>query len=140
MAGQAQALGLAQGAHGFRDGDFGIGPMDKQKIDAGTQATEAVLDGFLQRPVLDKLGPDLGGDEYLLAAHTRRPDALSHCGFIVIALRRIDMAKASLQSLGDNLRALLPAQFPGAAPQFWNTRSVGGNNFFHEQNLHGPGL
>merc|ERR1740129_914466 len=56
---------------------------------------------------------DLSGHKDLLARYTARFDAATCTLLVVVALRRIDMAEAGLQSLADTLLRLLHRELVG---------------------------
>src|SRR5471030_1579570 len=80
-------------------------------------------------------GPDLGGDEHLVAADPRGAQAFADLAFVLIDLRGVDVAIAELERLLDQARAGSPAQLPGTEPDRGDFGAVG----FNELHSWAPG-
>jgi hypothetical protein len=97
---QAQALGLGQRVHGFRQGDAAARrrPVDQGQIDVvGAQPGQAVAQAGGQLVAAGVLDPDLGGEEEVGARDAAFRDGLADFGFIAIDLRGVDGAVADVQ-------------------------------------------
>ncbi len=91
--------------------------MQQQQVDLGqAQPHQAFLGRTLQIVGREMRGPDLGGEEDLIALDARKAQALADLAFVVVHLRGVDVAIAEPQCLLDETRAGASAQFPGAQP------------------------
>src|SRR5947208_8690834 len=70
-------------------------------------------------------GPDLGGEEDLIALDARKAQAFADLAFVVVHLCRVDMAIAEPQCLFDEARTGASTQFPGAQPDRRNSCAIG---------------
>ena len=70
-------------------------------------------------------GPDLGGDEDLVALDAGGAQALADLALVLVDLRGVDVAIAEPQRLLDQPRAGASAQFPGAEPDRRDSGAIG---------------
>jgi len=95
MAGQSLALDPRQRAQRIRERHLRVRPMQQQQVDLGhAQPRQALLGGSLEIVRLEVGGPDLGGEEYLVAFHAGSAHALAHLALVVVGLRGVDVAVA----------------------------------------------
>src|SRR5439155_24630625 len=110
MACQAAPPRVAERAHALRQGNGGIGPMQKKEVEAvDPEPLQTLLDRPLQRSVGYTLRLDLRGDEDVLARHAGGANSVADRSLIGIALRRIDVAEPEAQCLRHDPGADLPA-------------------------------
>src|SRR6185437_15486016 len=84
----------------------------------------AVLGGTLQIVGRKMIGPDLGGQEHLVAPRAGGAQPLTYLALILVNLRRIDMTVAKLERLLHDPGAGSAAELPGAEPDRWNFRAI----------------
>ena len=100
--------------------------MQQQQVDLGqAQPRQALLGRSLEIVGREMRGPDLGGEEYLVALHAGGAQALADLALVLVDLRGVDVAIAEPQRLLDDARAGASAQFPGAQPDRRDFCAVG---------------
>ncbi|MCY1382065.1 hypothetical protein D9M69_700470 [compost metagenome] len=89
--------------------------MDQRQVDVGcAQLLQAFLQAWNQLVLGVVGGPDLGGDEDLVARHAALGDGLADLGFVLIDLRRVDQAVAEFEAGLDRVDDDLVFQAEGA--------------------------
>ena len=126
MAREPLPLDLAERAKRLAERDLRVRPVQQQEIDLGEpQPHQAVLGGPFELARRKMRGPDLGGDEHLLALDARGAQPLADFALVVVHLRGIDVAVAEPQRLLDQPCAGAPAQVPGAETDQRDARAMG---------------
>ena len=128
------ALGLAQDVEGFRQRHLRVRPMDEQQVDPGqSQLDETLIERALEVGGRELVEIDLGGDENVIAVEAGVPQTLvqtlAHSGFIVVALRGVDVAVAQPQRGLDRLDADRVLKRHGAKADGWDPGAVGFDDF-----------
>ena len=91
--------------------------MQQQQVRGQAQTLDRGGGGALQVTGGEILDPDLGGDEDVGAVDARITDALTDSVLIVVDARRVDVAVADAQGLGDHAPGIDRLQLPGAEPE-----------------------
>lgn len=105
MAGEPLLPDPRQRAQCLHQRHLRIRPVQQQQVDLGqAQSHQAFLGRTLQIVGSEMRGPDLGGEEDLIALHARGTQALADLAFVLVHLRGVDVAIAEPDRLLDEPR------------------------------------
>ncbi len=111
-AGLARVAHLSERAQRVAHRHFGARPVDQQQVDVvHLQPLEALTYPLVHGRGRERVEPDLGGDEQLVARHAGFPDRLPHLGLVAVTDGGVDMAVAVFDGRPDRGDAFVAGQF-----------------------------
>src|SRR5581483_8628123 len=126
VACQPHLLGVGERAERLGQRHLRIGPVQQQQIDMGlAQPHQALLGRALQVMRSEMIGPDLGGEEDVVALHAGCTHPVPDLALVLIDLRGVEMAIAEFQRLLHKARTGASAQLPGAKSDCGDFGAIG---------------